>query len=97
MGNRLFETMLELYRVPDDKTKWKFSREGIIHALFDPSNKKSMYSTILDEVKAELVEDASKFILNKCKAEYSRLINTSYLSLLEPDHIPEVLEGDTLP
>ena len=75
--------MWEKYRLHDDTSKWKYPRREIFEIIINRKSKDSngLYSSIMEEVKAELKEDAQKFILTECQAKYENLFKTSFFSM----------------
>jgi len=68
IGNKYFEKMLEMFKISDDNSKWKFVRREIFEIFTAQSqdnsrNSKSFLVGIMDEVKNELKEDSEKFVL----------------------------------
>lgn len=67
IGNKYFEKMLEMFKIPDDNSKWKFVRREIFEIFTtqnqDSRGSKSFLVGIMDEVKNELKEDSEKFVL----------------------------------
>ena len=84
IGNKYFLAMLEKFKFEDDSTKWRFLRREIFEIIsnrsVDPSGKatKSLYVSILNEIQAELKDDAEKFVLRECIAKYENLIQTGF-------------------
>lgn len=77
--------MFDKYKVNEDATKWRFLRREIFEIISSTStenkNQKSFLINILDEIKSELKEDAEKFVLHECAANYETLLNTGYFKL----------------
>ena len=74
IGNKWLEKMLEMFKFPDDSTKWKFVRKEIFEIFTNNGssgnmargNNKCFLSSILDEIKAELKEDSENNVLKEC-------------------------------
>jgi hypothetical protein len=56
IGNKFFQLMWEKYRLQDDNSKWRYPRREIFELLINRKSKESLYSSIVEEVKAELKE-----------------------------------------
>jgi predicted house-cleaning noncanonical NTP pyrophosphatase (MazG superfamily) len=111
LGNKWLEKMLEMFKFPDDSTKWKFVRKEIFEIFTNNGSSgnlargsnKCFLSSILDEIKAELKEDSENNVLKECGTTYQTLINTGYFKINEPS-IKEVqnesrklIEEDIIP
>lgn len=71
IGNKYFQNMFEKFKYPDDTTKWRFLRREIFEIFSAQSTQanrgqKSFLSSILEEIKLELKEDAESFVTNCC-------------------------------
>ena len=92
IGNRWLEKMLEMFKYPDDTTKWKFVRKEIFEIFtnngssgnLDRQKNKCFLSSIMNEIKNELKEDSENFVLTQCGTTYQSLINTGYFKINEP-------------
>lgn len=78
--------MFEKFKFPDDTTKWRFLRREIFEifsAQSTQANKgqKSFLTSILDEIKIELKEDAEISINTSCSEKYRELMKTGYFKI----------------
>ena len=79
IGNKYFMSMLDKFKFEDDNTKWRFLRREIFEIISNRApNSKSLFVSIMDEIKSELKEDAEKFVLKQCGQKYESIIGMGY-------------------
>ena len=84
--------MLEMFKYPDDTTKWKFVRKEIFEIFtnngvsgnMERGKNKCFLASIMAEIKNELKEDSENHVLTQCGSTYHSLINTGYFKINEP-------------
>lgn len=75
IGNKYFKTMFDMFKYPEDSSKWRFLRREIFE-IFSLQNtqtnkgQKSFLSNIIEEIKIELKEDAENEVINQCASKY---------------------------
>jgi hypothetical protein len=86
IGNKYFQNMFEKFKFPEDTTKWRFLRREIFE-IFSAQNtqtnkgQKSFLTSILDEIKIELKEDAERHVTSCCSQRYKELMDTGYFKI----------------